>query len=126
MKRVVAAFLLLSTAVALAVWSGITYQSKMGGLEKLLEDLVICAQNGSDEEIKLQTEKLTAEWKNSSELLHSLVVHEGMDDLEETITSLPLLLEHSTKEEFIKACIEAINLIKNLTESERLNIGNIL
>ncbi len=126
MKRVVAAFLLLSTAVALAVWSGITYQSKMGGLEKLLEDLVICAQNGSDEEIKLQSEKLTAEWKNSSELLHSLVVHEGMDDLEETITSLPLLLEHSTKEEFIKACIEAINLIKNLTESERLNIGNIL
>ncbi|MBQ2694052.1 MAG: DUF4363 family protein [Clostridia bacterium] len=126
MKRVVAAFLLLSTAVALAVWSGITYQSKMGGLEKQLEDLVICAQNGSDDEIKSQTEKLTAEWKSSSELLHSLVVHEGMDDLEETITSLPLLLEHSTKEEFIKACIEAINLIENLTESERLNIGNIL
>lgn len=126
MKRVVAAFLLLSTAVALAVWSGITYQSKMGGLEKQLEDLVICAQNGSDDEIKSQTEKLTAEWKSSSELLHSLVVHEGMDDLEETITSLPLLLEHSTKEEFIKACIESINLIKNLTESERLNIGNIL
>lgn len=126
MKRVVAAFLLLSTAVALAVWSGITYQSKMGGLKKQLEDLVICAQNGSDDEIKSQTEKLTAEWKSSSELLHSLVVHEGMDDLEETITSLPLLLEHSTKEEFIKACIEAINLIENLTESERLNIGNIL
>ncbi len=126
MKRVVAAFLLLSTAVALAVWSGITYQSKMGGLEKQLEDLVICAQNGSDDEIKSQTEKLTAEWKSSSELLHSLVVHEGMDDLEETITSLTLLLEHSTKEEFIKACIEAINLIENLTESERLNIGNIL
>lgn len=126
MKRVVAAFLLLSAAVALAVWSGITYQSKMGGLEKQLEDLVICAQNGSDDEIKSQTEKLTAEWKSSSELLHSLVVHEGMDDLEETITSLPLLLEHSTKEEFIKACIEAINLIENLTESERLNIGNIL
>ncbi len=126
MKRVVAAFLLLSTAVTLAVWSGITYQSKMGGLEKQLEDLVICAQNGSDDEIKSQTEKLTAEWKSSSELLHSLVVHAGMDDLEETITSLPLLLEHSTKEEFIKACIEAINLIENLTESERLNIGNIL
>lgn len=126
MKRVVAAFILFSTAIILAVWSGITYQSKMGGLEKQLEDLVICAQNGSDDEIKSQTEKLTAEWKSSSELLHSLVVHEGMDDLEETITSLPLLLEHSTKEEFIKACIEAINLIKNLTESERLNIGNIL
>ncbi len=126
MKRVIAALLLLSTAVALAVWSGITYQSKMSGLEKSLENLIVCAENSSHEEIKSQTKKLTAEWENSSELLHSLVVHEGMDDLEETITSLPLLLEHSTKEEFTNACIEAINLIKNLTESERLNIGNIL
>lgn len=126
MKRVAAALLLLSTAVILAVWAGITYQSKMIDLEKSLEELIVCAENGSDEKIKSRTESLTAEWESSSELLHSLVVHEGMDDLEETITSLPLLLEHSTKEEFTKACIEAINLIKNLTESERLNIGNIL
>lgn len=126
MKRVVAAVLLLSAAVSLAVWSGITYQSKMEKLLHSLEDLIVCAESGSDKETKAQTENLTAEWESSSKLLHSLVVHEGMDDLEETITSLPLILEHSTKEEFKKACIEAINLIKNLTESEKLNIGNIL
>lgn len=126
MKRVVAAFLLLSAAIFLAVWSGIIYQGKMSSLEHSLEELILCAEKGSEEEIKSQTERLTAEWENSSKLLHSLVVHEGMDDLEETITSLPLLLEHSTKEEFKNACIEAINLIRNLTESEKLNIGNIL
>lgn len=126
MKRVVAAFILLSTAILLAVWSGITYQSKMEKLEKSLETLIICAEKSSDEETKKETEKLYTEWEKSSKLLHSLVVHEGMDDLEETLTSLPLLLEHSTKEEFKRACIEAINLIRNLTESEKLNIGNIL
>ncbi len=126
MKRVVAAFLLLSTAVFLAVWSGITYQSKMEMLEKSLEELIVCAEKSSDEEIKKETENLSILWESSSKLLHSLVVHEGMDDLEETITSLPLILEHSTKEEFKNTCIEAINLIRNLTESEKLNIGNIL
>ena len=126
MKRVVAAFLLLSTAVFLAVWSGITYQSKMEMLEKSLEELIVCAEKSSDEEIKKETENLSIQWESSSKLLHSLVVHEGMDDLEETITSLPLILEHSTKEEFKTTCIEAINLIRNLTESEKLNIGNIL
>lgn len=126
MKRVVAAFLLLSTAVFLAVWAGITYQSKMEMLEKSLEELIVCAEKSSDEEIKKETENLSIQWESSSKLLHSLVVHEGMDDLEETITSLPLILEHSTKEEFKTTCIEAINLIRNLTESEKLNIGNIL
>lgn len=95
-------------------------------LEKSLEELIVCAEKSSDEEIKKETENLSILWESSSKLLHSLVVHEGMDDLEETITSLPLILEHSTKEEFKNTCIEAINLIRNLTESEKLNIGNIL
>lgn len=126
MKRVIAAFILFSTAIILAVWSGIIYQNKMSSLEHSLEELILCSENETTERIKHQTEALCSEWENSSKLLHSLVVHEGMDDLEETITSLPLILEHSTKEEFKSSCIEAINLIRNLTESERLNIGNIL
>lgn len=126
MKRVFAAVLLLSTAVSLAIWAGITYQSKMENLLFSLEDLIVCAENGSHEETKQKAEEITAEWNSSSKLLHSLVVHEGMDDLEERITALPLILEHSTKDEFKNTCIEAITLIKNLTESEKLNIGNIL
>ena len=126
MKRVVAAFLLLSTAVFLAVWSGIIYQSKMSSLEHSLKKLVLCVEKGTNEELKKETDNLYAEWENSSKLLHSLVMHEGMDDLEETITSLPIILKHSTKEEFKSTCIEAINLIRNLTESEKINIGNIL
>ena len=49
-----------------------------------------------------------------------------MDELEKSITSLPLLIEHSDREEFRNECIRAVNQINNLIDSERLNIGNVL
>lgn len=91
-----------------------------------LENLIELSADSSDEALKDETQKLMIKWNNSSKLLHSLVVHEGMDELEETITALPLILTHSTKEEFTSKCIEAVNIIKNLIESEKLNIGNVL
>lgn len=126
MRRVVAALLLLGAAVSIAVWSGITFKKEMNSLSEAINGLIICSENCSDKELKEKTQKLIDMWNNSSALLHSLVVHEEMDKLEEVITSLPLTLEHSAKEEFKNKCIEAINIIKNLTEAEKLNIGNIL
>ena len=49
-----------------------------------------------------------------------------MDELERSITSLPLLIEHSDREEFRNECIKAVNQIDNLIDSEKLDIGNIL
>lgn len=122
MRRVVAAVLLLAAAVSLSVWSGITFKKEMESLSYSLEELLICPA----EERESKTDKLITQWNASSKLLHSLVVHEGMDELEEVITSLPLTVGHSTDEEFKNKCIEAVNLIKNLLESEKLDIGNIL
>ena len=79
-----------------------------------------------DEILKKETEEVVAAWYDSSAFLHSLVAHEGMDELEKSITSLPLLIEHSDREEFRNECIRAVNQINNLIDSERLNIGNVL
>jgi hypothetical protein len=53
-------------------------------------------------------------------------MHEGMDDVEENITALPLILKHSDREEFKNKCIEAINQIENLLNAEKLIPENIL
>lgn len=126
MKRIFAAVILLAVAVSLAVWSGITFKKEMNSLCESLNSLIQISEENNVNKLKKETQLLVDEWNRSSELLHSLVVHEGMDELEESITALPLILEHSEIDEFKSKCIEAINIIGNLTKAEKVNIGNIL
>ncbi|MBQ2848660.1 MAG: DUF4363 family protein [Clostridia bacterium] len=125
MKRVAAAVFLIVTAVSLSVWSSFVFNAEMDSLLRTIDGLIDFSESCSSEELEEKTEILLAEWEKSSKLLHSLVMHEGMDMLEEDITSLPLIIEHSDREEFKKKCIEAINQIENLINAEKINIENI-
>lgn len=126
MKRVAVAIVLLSVAVIASIWAGVIFKSEMNALLQSLQSVVDSAESDSDEAVLKKTEDLIALWNKSSGILHSLVMHEGMDDVEENITALPLLLEHSDREEFKIKCIEAINRIENLINAEKLNLENIL
>ncbi len=126
MKRVIIAVLLLTAAVSASVWSNILFEKNMERFSVSLENLIIYSEKSTDEILKKETRKVVDDWYASSAFLHSLVAHEGMDELEKSITSLPLLIEHSDREEFRKECIKAVNQINNLIDSERLNIGNVL
>ena len=100
MKRVAAALLLLASAVAVAAWSGYVFRKEMDKLSASLNELVDCSETCSDAELAEKTDMLLSQWSSSSRLLHSLVIHEGMDELELNITALPLIIEHSEREEF--------------------------
>ena len=125
LKRVIAAVLLLCSAVGISAWAGHVFRTEMNGLLLSLNEIVDSAENDTESELTEKTERLLLQWHKSSEILHSLVMHEGMDDVEENITSLPLILEHSDREEFRSKCIEAISQIENLLNSERLKTENI-
>lgn len=126
MKRVVAAVFLLSCAVLISVWTGYVFNSEMNGLLISLQELTECAESDSDEILGNKTDELLEMWNKSSKILHALVMHEGMDELEENITALPLILEYSDRNEFKNKCIEAINCIENLINAEKLNFENVL
>lgn len=126
MKRVIAAVLLLGCAVGISFWTGHIFKTEMNGLLSSLNVIIDSAETDTDEVLTEKTEVLLLRWYNTSEILHSLVMHEGMDDVEENITALPLILEHSDREEFKSKCIEAINQIENLLNAEKLSFENIL
>lgn len=126
MKRVIIAALLLVSAVIVSVLANVSFEKNMRNFADSLENLIAYSEKSNDENLKKETEEVVAAWYDSSAFLHSLVAHEGMDELEKSITSLPLLIEHSDREEFRNECIRAVNQINNLIDSERLNIGNVL
>lgn len=125
MKRLVIALILFSTAVFIAVWSGIVFRSELNSLNDSIEHLIDVSQSSSDEILKEETSKVLSEWEKASSFLHSFVLHEGMDILEQNITSLPLLIEHSDRLTFRNKCIEAMTQIENLLNSEKISIENI-
>lgn len=126
MKRVIIAVLLLASAVSVSVWSNIVFENKMECFSEAIENLIEYSEKSNDEILEEETRRVVDNWYASSAFLHSLVAHEGMDELEKSITSLPLLIRHSDREEFRNECIKAVNQINNLIDSERLNIGNVL
>ncbi len=126
MKRVIIAVLLLASAVSVSVWSNFSFENHMKKFLSSLENLISYSEKSDDEFLENETRKVVEAWYESSAYLHSLVAHEGMDELERSITSLPLLIRHSDREEFRNECIKAVNQIDNLIDSERINIGNIL
>lgn len=125
MKRLVIALILFSAAVFIAVWSGIVFRSELNSLNDSIEHLIDVSQSSSDEILKEETSKVLSEWEKASSFLHSFVLHEGMDILEQNITSLPLLIEHSDRLTFRNKCIEAMTQIENLLNSEKISVENI-
>ncbi len=125
MKRLVAAFVLLSSAVFIAVCSGVVFRAELNSLNGSIEHLIDVSQESSDEILKEETLKVLSEWDNASVFLHSFVLHEGMDIIEQNISSLPLLIEHSDRLTFRNKCIEAVTQIENLLNSENISIENI-
>lgn len=126
MKRVIAAFALILTAVAVTAWTDYVFEKEMNTFEKELNSLVDVSDKADEKELLERAETIVFQWEKSSALLRSIVLHNGIDELGRSITSLPQVIEHSGKEEMKTVCIEAVNMIKNLRECEMLNIENIL
>ena len=125
MKRLIVALILFASAVFIAIWSGLVFRAELDSLNASIEYLIDVSEKSSDEILKQETEKVLAQWNEASGFLHSFVLHEGMDTLEQNITSLPLLIEHSDRLTFRNKCIEAINQIENLMNSEKISAENI-
>lgn len=126
MKRVAAACILFFTAVAIIVWTDYVFEREMNILEKELNAIVDISETIPENELLTRAENIAFQWEKSSGKLRSMVLHDGIDELGRSISSLPRIIEHSGKEEMKTACIEALSLIKNLKECEMVCFENIL
>lgn len=122
MKRVVAAIILISLSAGISVWSGYVFEKRMNYFEAEIKNLLDAPENEFGE----RTESIVSDWEKYSGFLHAVFLHEGIDELEQLIVSLPLTAEYSEANEVRLKCIEGLNVIKNLKTCERLSAENVL
>lgn len=126
MKKLAIAVAMLITAIGIAVWSGIIFKNEMAALSASLEGLLDISESCDDDTLAEETEKTIAVWNDASKALHALVMHDAMNEVEQSITALPELLRHGGREEFRTKCIEALSQIQNLVSAEQLSWENVL
>ena len=123
MKRFATALVLLALTLTMSIGAQFIFSKKTG---ELITDLkyLLAADAGEGEEQAL--DKVESEWRDSKKILHILLVHRSMDEIEININSLREYLDSGDDEALRQACTEALKQLENLRDAGKIMIENVL
>ncbi len=124
MKRFGTALVLLLLTRTMRLGARLIFSKKKEELIKWLEALLCAVDAGEGEERAL--ENVEEAWLGSKKILHILLVHRSMDEIEININSLGEYLGAGDREALRQACTEALMQLENLRDAGRITIENIL
>ena len=124
MKRFATALVLLLLTLTLSIGAQLIFSKKTDELITGLEALLRAVDAGEGEERAL--ENVEEAWRGSKKILHILLVHRSMDEIEININSLGEYLGAGDSEALRQACTEALMQLENLRDAGRITIENIL
>lgn len=126
MKRLIASFLLIISAVSATFYARKIFLKETDSLSDAIQNVIEISEKGSDSELNQSIDILKKKWDESGKTLHILVNHGEMDEAEQNITALKETASYTDRKELRLKCIAALNQIKNLRESEKISLENIL
>jgi len=121
--RLAAAIILVALSVGAAIFCMLRVNAFADELEGAIETAMAAAATQSGWEAA--TEEVTRAWEDGKEILHVLLPHINLNELEWTLGSLPEYLRQGDKALYIEQCIRALQCLKTVREMERPNWGNI-
>ena len=124
MKRFATALVLLLLTLTLSIGAQLIFSKKTDELITGLEALLRAVDAGEGEERAL--ENVEEAWRGSKKILHILLVHRSMDEIEININRLGEYLGAGDREALRQACTEALMQLENLRDAGRITIENIL
>ena len=123
MKRFATALVLLALTLTMSIGAQFIFSKKTGELITDLKSLLAAVDAGEGE--KQALDKVESEWRDSKRILHILLVHRSMDEIEININSLREYLD-SGDDALRQACTEALKQLENLRDAGKIMIENVL
>lgn len=124
MKRFATALVLLALTLTMSISAQFIFSKKTGELIKDLKSLLAAVDAGEGE--KQALDKAESEWRDSKRILHILLVHRSMDEIEININSLREYLDSGDDEALRQACTESLKQLENLRDAGKITIENVL
>ena len=123
MKRFATALVLLALTLTMSIGAQFIFSKKTG---ELITDLKSLLAVDAGEGEKQALDKAESEWRDSKKILHILLVHRSMDEIEININSLREYLDSGDDEALRQACTEALKQLENLRDAGKITIENVL
>ncbi len=124
MKRLLAAAVLLTTAITFAVYGYFTICRKIDKITALMENDREITVSQADSSIE-RVNAITDEWDKHEKFLVSILPHEEIEEIEIGIKCLKNYHEQRLVEEYIKTLNECINQLKHIKLTEKPDMQNI-
>lgn len=126
MKRFVIALILLCLAVAISVSAEVIFIKRTDTLIDSMNELLKAIDAGDEEQMSTELNTVKENWNRSKKILHVILIHRSMDEIEININSLEEFLKSRDFESLRQSCTEGLQQLENLRDASRLSIENIL
>ena len=126
MKRFVIALIMLCLAVAISVSAEVIFFKRTDALIDSMNELLRAIDAGDEEKMSTELKTVKENWNRSKKILHVILIHRSMDEIEININSLEEFLKSKDFESLRQSCTEGLQQLENLQDASRLSIENIL
>lgn len=125
MKRFVVAIVLLVFAISISVGSEIIFSKKTEVLIESMGELLHTVDTGDRKVIKEKLDTVMSNYERSEKILHVLLNHTSLDEIEININSLNEFLSADDMDSFRESCTQALRQLENLQGASKLTVENI-
>lgn len=125
MKRMWAALILLVLLVTTCIIGIYNTQKVSAEMMQTVSQAKTAQQRGDDKTACRLSEKATEDWRKAHRVLCVYMVHSRLEEIDQTLSSLPELCRNGAKDSFLSECDKGLAQLSYLNESEIPDIGNI-
>lgn len=125
MNRIVVSITVLVLVIAIASFGVMSLDSSCKNLSEKLDEIKSAAVNSDREKAIQLTEKALEIWEKEEKKISLLVDHSEIDDIEQTIKSLPVLARQGNMERLQEKSSIAAERVRHIRDKERISAQNV-
>lgn len=125
MKRFVIALAMLSFALILSGTCFFILNKKIDQLHTQVGQVLALTETDDREALRKETEKLMHLWEKNTGIMHMLLMHRAMEEVELNILILQDQLQDEKPDNFRESCEKVKRQLENLKDSEKLSLRNV-
>jgi len=125
MKRLYVAAALLIFSVSISFMCYFILRNRVDNLVLHLNQALEISENGGNSLIE-KTKEIEDVWNETSEIMHMLIIHTDLIELEVDLLSLSEFAQENSTDHYNEACISSIHNLQHIKESLIPDWGNIL
>lgn len=125
MKRMWVALVLLILAVTVCGIGIYNTQKVTAEMIQTVSQAKSAQEKGDDKAACKLSEKAEDDWREAHSVLCTYMVHARLEEIDQTLSTLPELCRNGAKDAFLSECDRSLTQFSYLTEAEMPSIGNI-